>query len=133
MGTISIASANRRDMLLFGETYDEKKYFGGVRRFDSLDVQTASKLLNNGFVDPDENQNGSPTASEIIDFCLEYPDNWTIHGYAVSPKRDDCRVTFEGVASNAELSIEEITDFVTLFRFADEFSIGDNGAWCWYD
>ena len=134
--------AKEREQMVFGRPYNPKNYeCGGVCRFDYLDVDTAEKLMSLGYVDPEGTQNCSPTAEEMINFCAAYrttndadPGLFYLHGYVVSPERGDCRITFEGVASDTELTAEEALDFVQAFRDADNLQFGINQpAYCWYD
>ncbi len=131
---LTLRQANERDEILFGEPYNKTKYCGGCRRFDALSAEDAQKLMTLGFIDPEDTQNCSPTAQEILDFCLDGSGKWQIHGYAISIDRSDCRVTFEGLQSDGPLTASEALDFVMEFRFADELCAEDGGgAWCWYD
>lgn len=125
---------NEREQLIFHRDYDEKYYLGGCERFEDLDVNTALYLIQRGFLDPEDDQNGSPTAQEMVDFCMDHDGEWTLHGYVISPKQDDCRVTIEGVQSSGPLSADAAVDFLKTFRYADELeaSVGC-GAYCWYD
>ena len=89
--------------------------------------------MEKGYIDPNERQNLSPTAEEMLGFCGSDP-KWYVHGYAVSPDRSDCRVTFEGVGSTEPLSADEAVEFVKIFRYASELQFGvGECAWCWYD
>ena len=123
--------ADQRDMILFGEPYNEEKYFGGVRHFDGMTADEYSRLFAIGAIDPEDSQNCAPAAWEIYEFIKEHP-SFTAHGYVVSPERDDHRISLEGVDGTYE-SIEEMQDFITLFRFADEFSISNGEAYAWFD
>lgn len=127
--------ANERERLVFGENFDVEKYkYGGVRHFSMMPPDTARKLMELGYVDPDEAQNCSPEAEFMVKFCEEMGDAWYLHGYVVSPKRSDCRITFEGVESDEGLTAMEALKFMRAFRFADEIC-ADAGdlAYCWYD
>ena len=127
--------AEQREQLLFHRPYDEKNYeMGGIAYFDEITVKTAKRLIELGFVDPEDRQNCSPTMQEMVDFCDDDTDMWYLHGYAVSPNRADCRVTFEGVGSNLNLGVTEALDFMRVFRFADEIDCEVGScAYCWFD
>lgn len=129
------AQVQERELLVFSRGYDPDNYrMGGIRYFDSMSVGTAKKLLDKGYIDPDDTQNCSPTMRDMIDFCDDGTDKWYLHGYVVSPERDDCRITFEGVGSVSDLTQEEAFRFLRDFRFADELEC-DAGchAYCWFD
>lgn len=127
--------ANERELLVFGEELDMEKYkYGGTRGFSEMAPETARKLMELGYLDPEETQNCSPEAEYMVQFCEEMGDGWTLHGYVVSPKRCDCRITFEGVESDTLCTAEEAIKFMRAFRYADEVC-ADIGtmAYCWYD
>ena len=105
---------------------------GGVRHFEKLGLDDLSKLFERNFIDPEDAQNESPTAKEMCEFMQRHP-SFTCHGYAVSPDRNDYRVTIEGVERNGAVTMEMFVDFVSLFRYADEFEASQNGLYCWYD
>jgi len=123
---------HNRDLILFNDLYNEEKYLGGIRSFDGVTYEAYHELITANAIDPDDAQNCAPTAGEIGEFLRDHP-NFTAHGYAVSPKRDDYRVSFEGVSCDSAYSQNDLLDFVNLFRFADEFSIEPNYLYCWFD
>lgn len=127
--------ANERERLVFGEDLDMEKYrYGGVRHFSEMTPETARKLMELGFIDPEDAQNCSPEAEYMVAFCEEMGEGWYLHGYVVSPTRSDCRITFEGIESTTPCTAEEAIKFMRAFRFADEVcaDIGQM-AYCWYD
>lgn len=126
--------ANERERLVFGEDLNMEKYFGGVRHFDMMAPETARKLMELGYLDPEETQNCSPEAEYMVSFCEEMGEGWSLHGYVVSHKRSDCRITFEGIESDDGLTAVEAIKFLKAFRYADELC-ADAGAcaYCWYD
>ena len=120
-----------RDKIIFG-SYNKKTYSGGIRRFDGITKDQLKLLLDKKFINPDEKQNACPSVSQIYEFMTKYPD-YQAHGYAVSPEREDYRVSLEGVMKNGPSeSKEEMHDFTKLFRNADEFQMNDK-MYCWFD
>ena len=114
---------NRRDQIVFGEPYNKSDYkFGGIVRFREMDLETLDTLFKENFIDPNETQNDSPTTLEIFEFMKAHPD-FTCHGYAVSPERDDYRISIEGVEYHGELNVDMMIDFLQMFRFADSLQI----------
>lgn len=131
---------NTREHLIFGEDYKVENYGSRgslTRHFEDMPISTAEILIKLGFLDPEETQNDSPTVQEFIDFAKNHLDaDFTFHGYAVGPEREDCRVSFEGIESNNEISKETLLDFVKMFLDeypADDTDVGDERLWCWYD
>jgi hypothetical protein len=91
--------------------------------FEGMDYKTAQTCIKNGWLDPKETQNDSPSVKEIIDFLKANP-SFTAIGYVVSPKRPDTRISFEGVIATKEPSVKEYREYVNTFRHADEFDSG---------
>ena len=107
---------------------------GGIQYFECMDVDTAKKLMQLGFIDPDDAQNLSPTAQEMINFCDDGTGKWYLHGYVVGPERDDCRITFEGCGSTRPLTLEEAFEFLSTFKLADDIDCDPGStAYCWFD
>ncbi len=120
-----------RDKIIFGNYKDSKYRFGGTRSFRGLNVDTLKILLDQNFIDPNETQNASPTVFEIYSFMENYP-LYTAHGYAVVDTRDDYRISLEGVEKGGPAnSVEELKDYMNLFRYADEFD--ESTMFCWFD
>lgn len=120
-----------RDKIIFGSYKDSKYRFGGIRSFRGLDVDTLKILLDQNFIDPEETQNESPTVFEIYSFMEDYP-SYTAHGYTVVDSQEDYRVSLEGVEKGEPAySIEELKDYMSLFRGADEFD--ESTMYCWFD
>lgn len=106
---------------------------GGIEHFDNLSADTLQTLIDEGFADPDDTQNNSPSLQEILDFIREYPD-FKAHGYAVSPERSDYRVSLEGVEGTVYRPSDAFSAFVETFDGADTFEISKSGnCYAWYD
>ena len=108
------------------------EYWGGCCRFEGLTLDRLNLLFDERFIDPEERQNNAPSTLEFKSFLEAYPET-TVHGYIVSPERDDYRVSIEGAEYNGEVSKEMAMDFVEMFRFADDFTVSDNCLYCWFD
>ena len=120
-----------RDKIIFGKYREATYKHGGVREFEGMTRDTLKQLLDQDFADPDERQNLSPTIIEIYEFMAKYPE-YTAHGYAVSNSRDDYRVSIDGVSKGRQSdSVKEYTDYMTLFRYCDEFN--PRTMYCWFD
>ena len=107
-------------------------YLGGCYSFDALTISQLETLLMENFIDPEECQNSSPNTMEFKAFIEAYPE-CTLHGYIVSPARDDYRITIEGLEYHGDVSKEMLMDFINTFRFADEFTCDDDYLYCWFD
>jgi len=120
-----------RDMLIFGE-YNKDKYSGGIRPYDALTVEQLKDLHESGFLDLETAQNYSPSIGEFIEF-MENHDNFVAHGYVVSVERDDYRVSVEGIKKEGDISEQDIIDFATFARYADDFICDKEKLYCWWD
>ena len=120
-----------RDKILFGKYRPNTYKFGGIRKFDNLDVETLGKLLEMNFADPEDRQNLAPSIQEIYEFMRKYP-KYKAHGYAVSDEREDYRISIEGVEKGEpHESIDEFQDYMNVFRFSDAFDY--HTMFCWFD
>ena len=121
----------KRDEMIFknnNSTYE----IGGVRWFEEIDVDTAKQLIKEGFLDPNDRQNDSPTAAKFIKFCEKYPQV-KMHGYVVSPGRSDTRVTIEGLVCKKDINNDLRTDFEIEFSNADDLDCNTTSLYCWWD
>lgn len=113
---------NKREQILFGEDYNSNKYLGGIRHFNcSRDI--IQTLLDEDFIDPNGNQNESPTTEEFLEITKNLK-HVEFCGYTVCPERSDYRTTIEEV--NIIVPDEEydtLTNCIESLRYADEFSI----------
>jgi hypothetical protein len=71
-------------------------------RFEKLPVSEARKMVTGDpNVDPEDNQNSSPSSREIIELAARH--NGTIEGYVipVATQRDDARISLDGFTIRA--------------------------------
>lgn len=129
------AQCEERERLIFHCSYDEERYrTGGIARFKKMPLGTVKKLIEKGYLDPEDSQNSSPTAREMVDFADDGSNKWNFYGYAVSPNRPDCRVTIDSIGTDHRLNAEEAFRFTKFFRFADDLDVEiGQPASCWYD
>lgn len=132
MMDLNKANVHQRDLVLFHEPYDESKYPGGVRRYDGISYADCKELYDLKVLDPEERQNAAPSVREIVEFLKRHP-NFRAHGYAVSPKRNDYRVSIEGVECGSGYDLEDVWDFFRVFEYPDELSVTEEGMRCWFD
>jgi|HubBroStandDraft_6_1064221.scaffolds.fasta_scaffold00472_1 hypothetical protein len=98
-----------------------------LTQFEDLPLETLGQLIKAGFVDLDD-WNNAPTASAFASFMERNP-GFTAHGYVISWKRNDARITIEGVEKYAKLTQDEVIDFASTFRFADDFELATHHAY----
>lgn len=121
-----------RDKIIFGKYRPNiYEHSGGIQHFTNMSLATLRLLLDKHFIDPEDCQNLAPSVQQIYNFMLKYPQ-YKAHGYAVSDKRDDYRVSLEGVIKGKKTdSPEEFQEFRELFKMADEFN--PNQMMVWFD
>jgi len=100
--------------------------------FRDLPVEVVGRLIEECFLAPDDHQNQAPTTCEFFAFMQRHPEV-KAHGYAVNLQRTDYRITIEGVSYRGELSRELWREAEQLFAEADEFQLGYNRLYVWYD
>ena len=128
-----------REMILFKRAYDEDEYAGGCCWFSGLHLDKLDFLINLNYANPRDCQGNAPSIGEIREFLEEmdlrgFP-GWTARGYAVSPDRDDYRISLEGVEFKRDFPMteEERVLFEEVFGHADEFWVEDFRARAWFD
>lgn len=109
-----------RDTILFG-SYEPIHYCGGVRYFQNLTLETLNKLIKKDYIDLYECQNDSPTTEEFREYA-QTNDNVVFGGYAVSPDREDYRITITTINQDLK-DADEMLEFVQNFRYADDFEV----------
>ena len=123
--------ANARDQILFGEDFDKSKYIGGIRPFENLPTATMKQLLELNFATEEDVQNNMPCIKELMEYAATH-ENVTFNGYAVSPKRDDYRISIEAIMQDFT-TVKDRDDFTEMFRLADEFKVYETQGYAWYD
>lgn len=122
-----------RDALLFQDLYRPEKYSCGTREFSLVDVNTLLVLTEGGFLDLSDRQNEvAPSIGEIIDFMKKHK-GFYVAGYAVSPNRDDYRISIDTIFKHKKIFKYDIRDFNRLFGDADVYSCKNNFLYAWYD
>ena len=125
----------RRDTLICGEG-KHPYYIGGCYDF-YCDWKTLNNLVKEGFADPNECQNDSPSIKEFLELT-EGLKGIKFKAYAVSPERQDYRITVDGIeASIYEAYGDDIAKLVQVCHEADEFDFSHEGynyiLYAWWD
>ena len=108
-----------------------KNFFGGCAQFQGITYGILKKLVDKGYADPEDNQNGSTTLGEYLEFLRTHP-GFRVHGYIVANDRNDRRITVEGLESY-DITLNELCDFIALERYADEFEATQSYCRSWWD
>lgn len=105
---------------------------GGIRAFENLRLEGLEALFEESFIDPEDAQNSAPPAQVFLEFMRQHPEALA-HGYAVSPQRDDYRVTIEGLrVPNEHVTRDLLADFVYLCKDADDLYL-EYDLYSWWD
>lgn len=99
--------------------------------FRNLPLKVLEILVTRDFVDMNP-WNDCPGTNRFLGFMRRHP-NFTAHGYAISFRREDHRITIEGLECQNPLTHNDIVDFCGNFCEADEFQVSNSYARCWYD
>ena len=101
---------HRRDEIVFGERINWDEDLGGAEHFQNLSLEQLEKLLEEGFANPQEKQNFSPTIEQFYEFgknCVAKGYNLVFIGYAISPDREDYRTSIEGIEVRVDTELIE--------------------------
>lgn len=113
----------RRDEIIFGEYWSDRYKFGGCSNTE-INFDQLKQLVEEDFINLNECQNDSPSTKEFISFADGYENNVIFEIYAISPDRDDYRVTIEGIQITIPIDKrDDLCNFMNNFRYADEFNI----------
>jgi hypothetical protein len=124
----------RRDELL-GTAH--VRYSGGIKPFAGLAVDALAALFAERFVDPACRQNEGPAAGDVLRFIQRWPCV-TARGYAVSRRREDYRVSLDGLECDLRrvpaAEREKLrAEFALFCRGADEYSDDAERLFAWWD
>jgi hypothetical protein len=125
-----------RDIIIFGNPVQWDSSCGGVYNFSSLPVDSLQQLIAQGFVNPIERQNDAPTIQAFVAFAREQAVNgvdFTFQGYAVSPFREDYRVSIDGILFRGTYPHQVLAAFHQFVRGADDISVNSEYLFAWWD
>lgn len=91
----------------------EDDLVGGIINVN-ITYDMIKKIMENteNYIDLSRTQNDSPTMETFINFCKEHPQ-FAMIGYVVSPKRDDYRISVDGIKGpNTEENIKLLDGFI---------------------
>jgi hypothetical protein len=132
------ADHRQRDLILKG-FFDSKEYVGGTKRFSKLPLELLELLVLEGHTDPEDYQNNSPSIKDLLVFAKQMSEKgyyFFFGGYAVSPSRDDYRVSIDTINikyyfdNSNHLNNKIIEKF---FKDADEKDVEQGNMRFWYD
>ena len=126
-----------RDTIIFGQPIDwQNGRTGGISYFYTLTVEQLQSLIEQRFADPEDRQNSSPTIAEFLAFAQAQKSrgfDFTFAGYAVSPSREDYRVSVDAIEWRGDVGHPVISTFETFAEDADELELSSNFLRAWWD
>jgi hypothetical protein len=87
-----------------------------------VDAEQLHLLVDEGFADPEDAQNDSPSLEAFLAFMDDH-GMFQAHGYAVPSKRNDYRISIEGLVGRVLNDTDTVLDFVLFCRQADELEV----------
>ena len=103
-------------------------YAGGIEHFRFMPGKVLAEVLRAAPVLEAGAQNDAPTFAEFVVFGEKYP-RMTFHGYVVSARRTDERISVEGFEGPADLCDGMTKEDYAIFARADEFDPHAVRAW----
>lgn len=131
MNKLNSSNITHAEKIIFGNEV-KWEYPSDIKYIEELSIEQLNALNKEGLLDLEEQQNYSPTIKEFIDFMSEFPQV-KAHGYIVSPQRDDCRISIEGLICNENITEELLFQFANGFHLADEFQVSKECLRVWWD
>jgi hypothetical protein len=132
------ADHRQRDLILKG-FFTDKDYIGGSRRFSNLPLELLELILLENHTDHNEKHNNAPSIRDLIIFAKQMNEKgyyFFFNGYAISPKREDYRVSVDTINikyyfdNSNHLNNKIIEKF---FKDADEKDLDNGTMRFWYD
>jgi hypothetical protein len=132
------ADHRQRDLILKG-FFTDKDYIGGSRRFSNLPLELLELILLENHTDHNEKHNNAPSIRDLIIFAKQMNEKgyyFFFNGYAISPKREDYRVSIDTINikyyfdNSNHLNNKIIEKF---FKDADEKDLDNGTMRFWYD
>ena len=122
----------RRNTILDLESGWGKAEWDDTAHLEAITLEQLEKLVTEKFIDPDGRQNESPSTQEFLEFMRKHP-GVVAQGYAVAIKREDYRVTLEGLFVDREFVTSQLRwDFEQLCADADELDTQAD-LYSWWD
>lgn len=126
--TIKFYDIKRRDRLFRSS---DGKHDGATF---GISLRRLKKAMELDYIDKDDCQNGSPTASQMLNFALQHKDKgiFTFGGYLIYPPRADFRATIDSIEVDIRHpQMEKL--FKEFTQTADVFDGKDLTYYAWWD
>lgn len=125
-----------RDILLFGNPVEWDEDLGDIKPFYELSLAQLQQILEQGFASPAQQQNNSPTIQAFLEFAQAQASTgfqFAFEGYAVSPFRDDYRVSIEGIIFHGHYPYQMLLEFYDFVGEPDEIDVESHYLRAWWD
>lgn len=105
---------------------------GGIIRFNNVSIDVIKDLANEDLINLDDKQNEAPSVGEMIELSeKDGISNVTVDGYVVVPRRDDSRISVDGLNFDYDNSLSN--EVHKILKYASEDKIEANHAEGWWD
>lgn len=123
-----------RDRIIFGkeQKWGDHVRNGGIERFDDLDLKRLKKLIRIGVAKKEDYHNECPDIASMLDFLKLHP-GFVLTGFVVSPFRDDCRTSIDGIRFDGDVDIDLLVEFADTFKFSTDWTLSSTHLSAWYD
>jgi hypothetical protein len=135
------SNVSERDRILFGApiNWAKRKHPPGVcERFDQLSATGAIRLIELGFLDPQNTMNATPKFQALVDFARSMQTagfSFCLEGFTYDPGQYDGEVVIDGIAYRGDYPAEiglEFARFIMPYR-PDETSLEPGNLRAWWD
>lgn len=148
---LDVETDEQRERIIFGRPIkwgeDTSGQFIRIGPLEELSPEyitpkTFRRLINDGYIDPDGTQNGSPTMEDLCSLGETVRGKDCVStvgytGYMVGPERGDARITLTAITiksrSGATLSTDVQRKFEDVCRTADEYERDAYRCHAWWD
>lgn len=128
--------SDTRDRMIFEGSVQWGETYGGVKNFSNLSLEKLQQLIDQRFADPEAGHNNSPTIREFMEFAQQQARKgfaFNFEGYAVSPDREDYRVSIDGIIFNGSCPHQLIVEFQEFVGDPDEIDLEPYYLRAWWD
>ena len=125
-----------RDIIIFGNPVEWDEDLNDIKPFYQLSLAQLQQLIEQGFANPAAQQNNSPTIQAFLEFAQAQASKgfqFAFEGYAISPFRDDYRVSVEGIIYRGNYPYQMLVEFYEFVGEPDEIDVQSHYLRAWWD
>ena len=111
----------------------DTEYLGGIRRFDCLSLSGLEQLIENQFIDLEEQQNSAPTIRKLYEIGKKFANlgyELKYSGYVVSIDRSDYRTSIDEINGDFDnISDNELLGIIDNLSYTADEVLNDRIWW----